>query len=178
MHRSQKRTTLKRGFSLNELLVVIAIMGILASITLISVDSARRKGKDTAIKAHLASIQIEAEVYYTLHSNVANAYGNAIVTGNPSSCIGAAGNGQNVNTLFGGDTLIKNTLQTIKGIVGTGAGSMQCSSHVYVAADGTGPDYTIFVRLTNGTYWCVDSRRFAGVATLPPVNPGDARACI
>lgn len=45
-------------------LVVIAIIGILASVVLASLNSARDKGADAAIKANLNNLRAEAELYY------------------------------------------------------------------------------------------------------------------
>ena len=55
---------MKKGFTLIELLVVIAIIGILSSVVLASLNSARAKGSDAAIKSSLANARAQAELYY------------------------------------------------------------------------------------------------------------------
>ena len=58
------KKTLNRGFTLIELLVVIAIIGILASVVLASLNSARDKGEDAAIKSNLNNARSQAALYY------------------------------------------------------------------------------------------------------------------
>ena len=53
-----------RGFTLIELLVVIAIIGLLASVVLASVNTARAKGADAAIKSDLRNAESQAEIVY------------------------------------------------------------------------------------------------------------------
>lgn len=54
----------QRGFTLIELLVVIAIIGILSSVVLASLNSARTKGRDGRRVADLKQIQLALELHY------------------------------------------------------------------------------------------------------------------
>ena len=53
-----------KGFTLIELLVVIAIIGILSSVVLASLNSARQKGQDAAIKQNLNNMRAQTEMYF------------------------------------------------------------------------------------------------------------------
>lgn len=53
-----------KGFTLIELLVVIAIIGILSSVVLASLNTARNRGSDAAIKADVAGVRAAAELVY------------------------------------------------------------------------------------------------------------------
>lgn len=54
----------KRGFTLIELLVVIAIIGILSSVVLASLNSARKKGRDARRIADIKQLQLALELFY------------------------------------------------------------------------------------------------------------------
>ncbi len=71
---------MKKGFTLIELLVVIAIIGILSSVVLASLNTARGKGADAAVKANLNNIRAQAELYY---DNNANSYA-SVCTADPN----------------------------------------------------------------------------------------------
>lgn len=58
----------RSGFTLIELLVVIAIIGVLASIVLASLNSARRKSRDARRITDLKQIQLALELYFDAQS--------------------------------------------------------------------------------------------------------------
>lgn len=55
---------MRKGFTLIELLVVIAIIGILSSVMLIALNSARGRARDARVISSISQIRSLAEIYY------------------------------------------------------------------------------------------------------------------
>lgn len=62
----------RKGFTLIELLVVIAIIGILATIVLVSLNTARQKARDARRIGDLRQVALALEMYYDENSGYPN----------------------------------------------------------------------------------------------------------
>lgn len=85
--------SLNRGFTLIELLVVIAIIGILASVVLASLNSARIKSRNAAYLSQVKEYQKALEIYYSDNGTYPNTGSTwaCIGTGHPSArCFGSS----------------------------------------------------------------------------------------
>ena len=129
---------LQKGFTLIELLVVIAIIGILSSVVLASLTSARSKGTDAAIQSAMSNMRAQAELLYAN----ANSYGpDLAITTCPTS-----GHSIFATTTTGG---LKNLVADVEAKNGTAANTF-CVSEDNPAA------WAVIASTTSGS-WCVDS---------------------
>jgi len=139
-----------RGFTLIELLVVIAIIAVLATIVIASLNNARGKGGDAAIKSNLANIRNQAEIIYS----ASGCYGD----GNPVGETTCAAFAKAVCPTSGAaDTLFMNSIvatQIAGAVAVSGVGNAYCSAHT------NGSAWAVAVLLKSDTTkaWCVDSR--------------------
>ncbi|MBI5140306.1 MAG: prepilin-type N-terminal cleavage/methylation domain-containing protein [Candidatus Vogelbacteria bacterium] len=76
-----KNVLKKSGFTLIELLVVIAIIGILSSVVLVSLTSARAKARDAKRIADIEAIKSALALYYDSNSVYPNTVGDLTTAG-------------------------------------------------------------------------------------------------
>jgi len=136
----------QKGFTLIELLVVIAIIGILSSIVLASLSTARNKGKDAAIQAQLASLRSQAEVYANGGSYA------ALFTGGNTWASASDAGVQSILTGIDKST----TVHTAGSIIGAWAAQAQLVSDItkYTCVDSTGASKTGITPLLAGATVC------------------------
>ena len=142
-----------KGFTLIELLVVIAIIGILASVIIANLNSARSKGMDAAVKSNLRNLLDQAEIY---NGNHGDSYAPTTNVSPAAPCSTAYTSAQN---MFG-DTIILSALESAISAVG---GTM--GSGTYSRCFTNGSNFIISVKLKSGGFWCVDSNGNGKVIT-------------
>ncbi|MDO8579739.1 MAG: type II secretion system protein [bacterium] len=143
-----------KGFTLIELLVVIAIIGILSSVVLASLNTARGKGANASIKANLANTRAQAEIIYDTSASYTGLCTNAVIAGQTASA----------NSSLGGS--VDNTL-------GNAGATNKVSCHESSTAWAINSG--LKVAEGSNTMWCVDSTgaskggaAFAASATVCP----------
>jgi len=155
--------TYSRGFTLIELLVVIAIIGILTSVVLASLNSARSKGGDAGVKSNLASIRTQAAVYYDDN----NSYGTVLAA---ATCAGQAG-------LFADS----NVSAAIDSAESAGGGNATCAAGSADVTITVASSWAVAVPLKSDAtvYWCVDSAGKAATSSSVSLGgaAGTAAAC-
>lgn len=73
----------KQGFTLIELLVVIAIIGMLATLSIVALNTARSRSRDAKRVADIKQLQTALELYYNDWSGYPT--GTKVTAGNPMS---------------------------------------------------------------------------------------------
>ncbi len=84
----------QKGFTLIELLVVISIIGVLASITLVSLDNAKKKAQDSVRKSDMKQLEMALEMYridYGTFPSTGGGWWGVCVNGGSRGTTGASG---------------------------------------------------------------------------------------
>lgn len=144
----------KSGFTLIELLVVVAIIGILASVVLASLNSARAKGVDAAIKGTLSNSRAQAALFYD--ENNQDYTGVCTGVGGISPMVLSALQKLNLAGVVG-----DNTADFAYDATGVAAGSAVC----HESATEWAAIVSLKVPATASSGWCVDSAGASKEAT-------------
>jgi len=136
-----------KGFTLIELLVVVGIVGIMATVVLTFLSSARDNGNNVGVKTNLEGAKKQAELYYL---NNASSYGSFTAASCPTSTT--------AGSIFNDSVVIRAIVKAAS----VGSGATRCAA--------SGQNYAIAVSFKgSAASWCIDgqgiSRQYAGTPT-------------
>lgn len=154
----------EEGFTLIELLVVIAIIGVLASIVIASLNTAREKGNKAAIKGNLASIQTQSALYYD--DNLMS-YGKSAI-----AAVAVCNVTVVIDSVFA-DPTVAAAIDSAESAGGL-AGAAWCAlgGSVAVGTDNS-QSWAVSVAYKDGTgSWCTDSTGYAGGSATAKASGG------
>jgi len=120
----------KKGFTLIELLVVIAIIGLLSTLAVVALGSAREKARDSKRLSDLKQTQTALELYYTDNSAYPTQVLSAVLGADAFVCLNADG------------FAVTGCADAYMGLVPADPGT---TNYTYISADGT--TYTLSATL-------------------------------
>lgn len=151
-----------RGFTLIELLVVIAIIGMLSSIVIASVNTARSKAKDATIKSEMLQLANLAELNYSDYGTYQQLQSGGWVSWNSPTCDAA----------FSGTYAVQ-AAQVCKVIIANAnPNNINGAQYLFYASNSLGyATYSFMAALNSGGFFCIGSSgaraEYANYASQP-----------
>ena len=156
----------KKGFTLLELLVVVAIIGLLSTVVMVALNSARNKGGDAGVQSNLRNAIAQGEIFYGTNTASPNTYSSFCQVG---PTVGSA------------NTIGPQMTAAIKdaGLASYGINNSPASSGITATCNDSASAWAAEVPLAGSTIvspqmWCVDS---VGKSKQETVSIGAATTC-